>query len=157
MTCETGCEAEKKAVTKSLGALLEFRQKMIDRLKKEQPNEVRDLLAPREIEGMNLVITYFDFPTWLYRFDDKLSRGMSVNINELQISARPAPQRCLDYSGHLSRQGDGHGTAKCDHGGRQQIANLSVFQLCNLSSTALATARIECYRRLRFQQGRGRQ
>ena len=81
--CKTGCKEEVASINKAIGALLTYRRNMIDRLKKDRPGDVPNLLHPRKIKGsyVNLAVTYFDFPTWLYRFDDKNSRGWTVNTN----------------------------------------------------------------------------
>jgi hypothetical protein len=83
MACKSGCAAEIKALEQAIGTLLAFRQRIKALLENKRPADVHDLLSPRELRGSfhNLVITYFDFPTWLYRFDEDLTRGLDVNIH----------------------------------------------------------------------------
>ncbi len=85
MGCASGCD--KAEHLKAIRRLAAYREKIVDRLKRERPAEWRDLLNPRELRGgfQGVVVTYFDFPIWLYRFDDKMIRGLAVNINSYRF------------------------------------------------------------------------
>lgn len=83
MACDSGCQQEKEAIRKAINQLVEYRSRMIEQLKRDRPAEVHELLNPRQLRGsfQNVVVIYFDFPVWLYRFDQKLIYGLQVNIN----------------------------------------------------------------------------
>jgi|SRR5215475_1216296 len=83
MGCKTSCAAEKAAWQSNVTMLQAYRQEMIGLLKRERPGEASDLVNPRTLRGAfaNLAVTYYDFPTWLFRFDDKVARGWAIDIN----------------------------------------------------------------------------
>lgn len=83
MACKTGCDTDDAAWLEGIRKLAAYRREITERLKKERPGYWYDMLHPRELRGSfyNVTVTYFDFPIWLYRFDDGLTRGLTVNIN----------------------------------------------------------------------------
>jgi hypothetical protein len=83
VACKTGCDTDKAEWLKGIWRLAGYRREIAERLKKERPGYVYDVLHPRQLRGsfQNIMVTYFDFPIWLYRFDDRLTRGLTVNIN----------------------------------------------------------------------------
>ena len=84
MGCDTNCEAEKAAMRKAIAALLVYRKEITALLQRERPAEVYDLLHPIKKKlgaYQNLSITYFDFPTYLWRFNAKRIYELKVDIN----------------------------------------------------------------------------
>src|SRR5437899_6833895 len=76
-------KAEQQAIERATQALKAYTQEITKLLMRERPADVNDLLNPsRSPSALSHVKpTYYDFPTWLWRFDDKLTRGLFVNIN----------------------------------------------------------------------------
>lgn len=85
MSCATGCD--KTEYLKSIRRLAAYSDTIVNRLKKDRPAEWHDLLNPRQLRGgfQGVVVTYYPFPIWLYRFDDKVTRGLAVNINSYRF------------------------------------------------------------------------
>ena len=84
MACKGNCDHERAAAKKVMDALLAYRERIYKKLERERPGEVktlRDFKTRNSGSLFNIVATYFDFATWLYRFDDKNTRGWTVNIN----------------------------------------------------------------------------
>jgi hypothetical protein len=83
MTCKTGCGANKAAWLSAINSLQAFRQQIIADLKTKRRADWYELLNPKELRGSfsNLVVTYFDFPIWLFRFDNNNIRGFEINIS----------------------------------------------------------------------------
>jgi hypothetical protein len=78
---ERAQEAQRTA--QALFDLQTFTARITDILKKHRPADIRDLLHPGRIKDAypNVTIGYFDFPTWLTRFDPTLIRPLDVNIH----------------------------------------------------------------------------
>src|SRR5882757_6117317 len=83
MACNTDCQAGKAEMVKGIRRLAFYRKQIVDQLQRERPADCYDLLHPRELRGSfeGVVVTYFIFPDWLYRFDEAGIFGLTVNIN----------------------------------------------------------------------------
>ena len=83
MACDTSCQDDIAKMKKAMNQMLDYYQKTANRLRIERPADAHDLLSPREVTGsfQGLIVTYFVFPVWLWRFDETLIRGWPVNIS----------------------------------------------------------------------------
>jgi hypothetical protein len=92
-------EAERAAFLQARTQMLAYRAQKIKDLKdgtlkvnekRLSDAEIADLLTPPQYRGSfhNTVVTYFDFPVWLFRFDEDLiyaKSGLQVDIRSYKI------------------------------------------------------------------------
>jgi hypothetical protein len=88
--CKTGppaeSPAEKAAFESSFRKLSAFKEGIYVRLQKERPADVVDLRAPRHIRGsFNTDMMYYDYATWLWRYDENNIYGTQVNISSYRV------------------------------------------------------------------------
>jgi hypothetical protein len=85
MACASGCAEERAAMERAAKAIPAFREKIVSLLKRDYSHHViQDLLNPPDKKlgsYQNITVTYFDFPIWLSRFDEKMVYGLPVKIN----------------------------------------------------------------------------
>jgi hypothetical protein len=64
-----------------------FYSKIVQLLHQKRPGDMDDLLNPTEkrFSSFDVIVSYFSFPVWLSRFDDKITRGLDVNITDYRL------------------------------------------------------------------------
>ena len=73
---------------KAKAAFKLYEKKISDLIRKEAPGAADGLLGLRKTTIKNMggiVVGYFNYPTWLYRFDPEMKRDLRVNINSFRF------------------------------------------------------------------------
>ena len=87
--CKTGPPGEsppEKAFESNFRKLSAFKERTYTRLQKERPADVVELRTPRHISGsLNTDLMYYDYATWLWRYDEDNIFGTQVNVSSYRV------------------------------------------------------------------------
>jgi hypothetical protein len=87
-----------------------FQQKVIAQLEKERPEDLRDLMnpPPKKMEAYDsIIVSYFSFALWLCRFDDMMTRPLTVRINSYRFQRNKHVDDVMEQLGNIRGQRSG--------------------------------------------------
>jgi hypothetical protein len=87
-----------------------FQQKVIAQLEKERPEDLRDLMnpPPKKMAAYDsIIVTYFPFALWLCRFDDMMTRPLTVRINSYRFQRNRHGDEVMEQLGNIRGQRSG--------------------------------------------------